>query len=391
MAECAFTLAMLASAIAIERAARESAQPHRGVGAAAVISTAAWLIRSAGIAAVIAGVLVLTQRHGWRAAARFLAICVLCAAPWLTYSGSHRSTPEQRSVHGGAIAHNYRELLAMQHGGDSGSGTIAAGGLVERGVRNVVNVFGRDVGALILPAAYRGPSESGQEVFQLSGESGLLSGSMGLGTAPLIMSLAFSVFVLAGGFAIARRRFGVAEVISVLTIAMVVLVPSRTFRYVLPIAPFVLTYFLAGIDAAAAWFRGPRAGAAAWRIAAACLTALVIREHVQYIAQKLTGPDPPWISDGREVRAVTDWINLNVPSGGGIVTTNPGLVYLATGHRTLALVDPVHNWARWRAADIRYVVALHETAAPPPELGYSLRYRSPRLALWTLQLVPGSP
>ena len=388
MAEGAFTLSMLASAVTIERAARDDASRMRNVTLAAVISTGSLLIRSAGIASVFAGALLLTQRHGWRVAAKFLGIWLLCCAPWVTYAWTHQPTPEQRTAHGGSIVYTYRELLLMRHGGDPTSGIINAADLVTRVAKNVVNVFGRDVGAVILPAAYRGPSESGQEAFQLSGESGMLSGSMGLGTPALVMSCSFSVFVLIGWFAVARRRCGAAELISMLTVAMVVLVPARTFRYVLPLAPFVLGYFLIGIESVIGFWRGARAGSAALRIVAACLVTLVMIEHGQYIAQKFTGPEPPWIEDGHEARGVTDWINANVTEGAGIVSTNPGLVYLMTGHPTVALVDPLHNWARWQSADLRYAVALHVASTPAPELGYQLRYRSPRLGFWVLDLIP---
>ena len=65
----------------------------------------------------------------------------------------------------------------------------------------------------------------------------MLSGSMGLGTPALVMSLAFSGLMLIGWGTTARRRCGAAEWIGVLTVAMVLLVPARSFRYVLPLAP----------------------------------------------------------------------------------------------------------------------------------------------------------
>ena len=239
MAECVFTLTLVAGAVAIERAVSGAERPTRELIVAAMISTASWLVRSAGIAVVLTGALILLWRRGWRACSAFLVVCGLCYAPWAIYQRTHEPTEAQRAAHGGSIVYSYGALLSMRFGGDAASGDASAGELVTRVLKNLVNVFGRDLGAVILPAGYRGASESGQEVFLLSGESGLRSGSMGLGTPVLVLSSALAVFVVIGWLATAFHRLGAAEIMSVLTIAMVLLIPSRTFRYVLPIAPLL--------------------------------------------------------------------------------------------------------------------------------------------------------
>lgn len=391
MAECVFTLALVAAVTTIEHAARDSAHSRRALVFAAAISTAAWLIRSAGVAPVLAGAAYLAWRRGWRAGAGFLAICMICYTPWLVYARAHQPSEDQRAAHGGSIVYSYGALLSMQSGGDATSGTAGAGELFRRVSKNLANVFGRDMGAVIFPAAYRGAGESGQEVFQLSGESGLLAGSMGRGTATVVTSSVLSVFVLIGWLVTARRSVGVAEVLSPLTIAMVILVPTRTFRYVLPVAPFLVGYFLEGIESAIGRWRGIHAAAAAFRIASACLLVLLFMEHGQYIAQKVMGPLPAWIEDGRDVRSVTDWMSAHLPPGATVAATNPGLVYLLTGHKTVALVDPLHNWQRWKDLNIRYLAALHVASKPGNALGYKVLYESPRLGLWILDLTPQEP
>jgi hypothetical protein len=391
MAECVFTLALVASVLAIERAADSPRSAGRLI-VAAVLCTASWLVRSAGIAAVIAGVVMLLWRRGWRASAGFLAICLVCYAPWYAYSLAHQPTAAERAAHGGSIVYGYRELLSMRVGGDAASGAAGVAELARRVGKNIANVFGRDIGAVIFPAAYRGPDESGQEVFQLSGESGLLSGSMGLGAPVVITSSALSLFVVFGWIAMIRRRLTAAETVSAVTIGIVILVPSRTFRYVLPIAPFLVTYFLAGIEWVMVRLSGGGAARSAVRIATMCLFVMLGVEHAQYIAVKLGGPTPGWINDGDEVRGVTDWLDANLPPEGGAASTNPGLLYLLTGRRTVAFVDPVRNWERWRQSDIRYVVALHGGSVagskPGARLGYRLLHESPRLKLWALELAP---
>jgi len=387
MAECAFTLSLVAGAIAIERAARDTAGRSRAIVIAAVIASASMLIRSAGAALIVTGAIAVARTRGRKAAAMFIGTWLVCAAPWVWYAQVHAPTQAERDAHGGSIVYTYRELLSMRNGGDATSGSADVGDLLRRVSRNIFNVFGRDMGAVLLPAAYRGPSESGQEVFQLSGESGLLSGSMGLGTPVVVLSFLLSLVVLIGMLA-RRPAWGVAELLSLVTIAMVVIVPARTFRYVLPLAPFLVQFFLAGVEGIAKLWRGRAVSRPAYRIAAASLVILVLMEHGQYIAEKFEGPPPPWIADGREVQSVGDWINQHLPAGGGVASTNPALIYLMTGHKSVALVDPYRNWRRWKDIDIRYAVALHVASKPNPGLGYRSLYQSPRLGLWVVELDP---
>jgi hypothetical protein len=111
-------------------------------------------------------------------------------------------------------------------------------------------------------------------------------------------------------------------------------------------------------------------------------------EHGQYVAQKIIGPAPGWIEDARDVRSVTDWMRDHLPPGARVAATNPGLVYLLTGHKAVALVDPLRKWQGWEDSNIRYMAALHMASEPGSGLDYQVLYRSPRLGLWILDLMP---
>ena len=392
MAECVFTLALIASAVTIERVAhaRDAGQSRFGIVVAALTTTAAWLIRSAGLALVAGGALFLWYRRGWRAAAGFVAVCAISYAPWVLYSIAHAPTSAERAAHGGAAVYSYAELLQTQQGGDVSSSRVGLGEVPVRVWTQFVNVFGHDLGAVVFPAGYRDAAESGLEVFMLSGETGMNAGSMGLGTPVVVLSISVSLMMIVGALVVARRRMGVAEFFCVFTIAMVLLLPGRTYRYVLPIAPFLIGYFLIGVEATAVRLRAG-SGSSAFRIAAACLLSFLAVEHGRYLWQKVNGPAPPWIQDGREVRGVTDFMNLQVPGEGASVSTNPALVYLLTGHKAVAYVDPNERWERWRASGIRYAVALHAVPKPSRRFGYQVLYESPRLRLWVLELAPAQP
>ncbi len=224
----------------------------------------------------------------------------------------------------------------------------------------------------------------------LSGETGLNAGSMGLGPPVVVLSVLVSLLVIFGGVVMARRRPGVAEYLCAFTIVMVSLVPSRTFRYVLPLAPFVLIYFLTGVETLFARLRAG-SGAPAFRIAAVSLLCFLTAEHGQYVWQKLRGPVPPWIQDGQDVHAVTDFVSTHVAPGATAASTNPALLYLHTGHQAVAYVEPRANWSRWHADGIEYAVALHLVPKPSRSLGYRVVYESPRLGLWVIQLGASPP
>lgn len=391
MAECAFTLGQMGLVLAVERASRmPPGRAGRWVVLAAVIGAVTLLIRAAGVAPLAAAGLYLLAKRGWRTAAGFALVAAICYSPWLLYASAHRPTDAERTAHGGAVAYAYSELLAMEKGGVAEGSRVDAAGLASRVRGNLVNVFGRDLGALIFPAAYRGPGESGLEVFTLSGETGLRAGSMGGGPAVLWVSSGLSAIAVVGFFAALHRGMTIAEFLVPVTIAMVVLVPNRTFRYVLPLAPFVVFYFLTGLESVFARLRSAavmRPGAAP-QMAVLCMLGLVGMEHAQYIWQARNGPVPPWLRDYQEVQAVSGWMNEHLVSPGAVAATNPPLMYLLTGRKTVALVDVVASWPRWQALGVRYAAAFHITEQPPERLGYRLRFQSPRLGLWVLELLP---
>lgn len=389
MAECAFTLGQMGMVLAVERAARidNAVRARLTIGLAAALGVATLLIRASGLAPLLAAGIYLGLRRGWRSVLTFAAVAAVCYLPWGVYANAHRPTHADRVAHGGSIAYAYGDLLMMREGGDASSGRAAFGDLPARVVANLAHVFGRDLGALILPTAYRGADESGQEVFSLSGRTGLRAGSMGGGAAIAWVSSALSAIAIVGFAVAVRRRLTVVELMVPLTIAMVSTVSVRTFRYLLPLTPFVVFYVLSGIDIIAAAIRrtGTTQMGSAMRISALCVLCLIGADHAQYVWHARLGT-ARWLQDDQDVRAVTDWMNANLPREGAVTTSNPGLVHLLTGHKTVAYVDPRQNWNRWQAAGVRYAVSLHAIGRPPVDLGYRVLYESPRLHLWVLEL-----
>jgi hypothetical protein len=238
---------------------------------------------------------------------------------------------------------------------------------------------------------YRGAEESGQEVFGMSGEPGIRASSMGGATATVWVSLVISAFVLAGYVAAARQRVTVVEWLVPLTLAMIVLVPALTFRYVLPLAPFVIFYFFCGLERA----RALAAGAVEWRFgaafrtAAACILLLFAAEHAQYVWTARYGPQPLWLKEYSDIRTLTDWMREHLDSEGHVASNNPGLIFLATGRKGVSMGDARQRWTEWQRAGIRYGAAIQPAPQPATDLGFEVLYESADRNRWVIALQPG--
>ena len=388
MAEAVFTFGQLCVALSIERAAREpNARGHTDVVLCGAIAGATLLVRLAGIAGIAAGALYLWHRRRARSAIVFATVTAVCYLPWAIYSVAQRDAQQEHRVHGGSVSYGYDELLLMRYGGEARSGRVNLTDLLDRIATNLVNIAGRDVGAFILPSAYRGAAESGQEVFGMSGDTGIRASSMGGSIGILSISLAISATAVVGFVAVIRRQLTVAECIVSLTIAMVALVPALTFRYVLPLAPFILFYFFCGVEVVVntvrrrAWSFG-----APFRITAAIVLLLVTWEHAQYVWSARFGPAPAWLQQYEDTRLVTDWMNEHLHAEGFVASNNPGLVYLATGRKGVSMGDARTRFKEWQALGVRYAAALQVAPKLPASLGSRPLYESPRLKLWVSEL-----
>lgn len=385
MPECLFAAVQLAAVFTLDRAAG-GPRPlsWRPIVVAAALTAAAILLRSAGVALAAAAVLFLLYKRAWPRAA-LLALCVgVCVLPWTLYARANAPNAAQRRAHGGSIAYSYEQLLSMRQAGIADAGQANLTDLAERMWINSVDVFGRSAGAIVFPALYRGANESGVEVVAIGG-TGARIGSMGVAAGTIAVSLIVSAIAIAGWIAMLRRHgLQSASILVVVTIGMILLVPAHSsFRYLLPTAPLILLFFFYGIRVIAETVATP---AAPLRIAAATVVVLFALEHVQYVLLIRGGQQPVWLADYHDVSEVAHWMNAQLPGDGNVASTNPGLIYLLTGRRTVAIDNAAENWERWRTSGIRYVVATIVVEKPPPLLGYRLLYESARQKLWVLDI-----
>jgi len=368
MSEAVFTLAQLGAVVLVAR--------HRPVLGGAAAATAV-LIRSAGLPILAAAAIWYLVRRERRAAMQFLATALMLLLPWSVYARINATPLEQRLAHGGAHVFTYSEQFWMQRAGDIQSGEITTAQLPARVGASLFDIFGRDIGAIILPELYRSPTESGEETLSVGGErSTIATGSMGNTLGTMAVSFVLSLLALVGFIARCRREAGVAEYLVPLALVPIVLFPHWAFRFVLPLTPFLYDYIASGAKALTpAW---PRV----LRIALACVLSLHVLDHAMYRAQI---QQAVWLEDAREADEVLKWMQRELKEPGAVASTNPALVYLRTGRHSLAIDNARGRWKAWRAMGVRYVVALRNQELPDPSLPYRVLFKTSRSGLWVVE------
>jgi hypothetical protein len=382
MSECVFTLAQLAAVVVIHRSV-ESPDARRRLlltVAAAVVAAAAVLIRSAAAGLVLAMALWLLKERRWKGAALFAGVVVLSLLPWMTYARLNAPTAEQRAAHGGPIVWDYVDQLTMRWAGAPGGGRITMADIPARIVTNLTDVFARDMGGIFVPAVLRGPSESGEEVVSLWGSTGLTSGGMGAAGATMAISLLLSGIVLTGFFVTAWRRMTVAEFIVPISVAIILLWPFWSFRFMLPLIPFLFFYLVTGLQVLTR-------SAPVARIALLCIIGLNLYDHAGYILQARQSEPvrSGWMGSARDIDEALVWIRDNLEPG-TIATTNPALLYLHTGRKSITYDDSVSRLSEWKARGVRYLACLIPLELPGHGAGpYKVLYQSPA-RLWVIEL-----
>jgi hypothetical protein len=383
MSECVFTLAQLAAVVLGHRAAEASpARASRMTVAGALAGAAAVLIRSAGIAVVAAVFLYLLKARLWRRAALFAAVMAVCLAPWLMYSRIHAPTPEQQEMHRGSILYSYGQQFWMRWAGSVSTGRATTAELGERVAANVFDVAARGMGGIFAPALLRGADESGEELLSIGRTVGWTF--VGMGNLPVNMAIScvFAAIVFAGYMRTARLATP-AELLVPISLLITVLWPWWTFRFVLPLAPFLFLYLVRGLS--------PAADYRVARIVLMTIAALNLYDHGGYVLQaRESRASIDWLNRFDEADATLRWMNGHLDKDAVVATTNPPLVHLYTGQPTITLDTLTEKWSVWRGRGARYIAPLVPRQLPTTSRGpYKVVYeRSPGTAshLWVLDI-----
>lgn len=384
MSECVFTLAQLLTVIAAERTLSSKRQTW-WIGVA-LLASWAFLTRSIAVSLLIAIVLYLLKERNYKAVTIFAGSTLLFIAPWLLYARVNATPTELKRVHGGNIVYTYGDQLWMKRAGASNSGTATLQDLPTRIWQNTYNIAARDFCGMLFPSLLRSPQESGEETFALGESETLGGGSMKGVTATSIISIILCCLALLGFVVVAAQRITLVEILLPCSFAVIVIWPWWTFRFVLPLAPFLLHYILVGLKTltqrAQQFLRQTKAKDewAAPRLFMFCVLALYGYDHFGYIQSQMQSPETSgWMSEYQESSETLEWVRTHLPSDAIVAASNPARVFLHSGHKAISCEQPLENWETWKRLGVRYVVILEShgrTVLDGPEGAYPVLYRS---------------
>ncbi|HMV82128.1 MAG TPA: glycosyltransferase family 39 protein [Blastocatellia bacterium] len=377
MSECVFTCVQLLAMLVIESGIRaedgKSQLRHAAFGGA--LAALAFLTRSIGLTVVGAGFVYLLKERKWKPAAVFAGAALIVVAPWMLYSRAHRATPEQRSEQNGMIVQDYSATLWQRKAGDTSSGTIGVGGLPDRMWANAAKIAGNNIAVIFAPPLYRSPKLSGEETLEKGAETRVLSYLL---TALLLLGFALTV----------RRRMAMAEFITAFTLLITLLWPWDTFRFLLPLMPFLLSYLLEAVRGIRDFAREKfetKAPLHPWRallVVAGLILTIYVYDHAVYIAKRsdLSRAEYlPWRAIFDENLEALNWIREKSSEEAVVASLNPALVYLYTGRKTIASDNPATNWENWKRLNVRYMAYLSVYPVADPGMGegrFNQAYRS---------------
>lgn len=377
MSECVFTCFQLLAVLLIEATARAESDKTqlRSAILGGILAAIAFLTRSIGVALIGAGIVYLLKERKWKPAAAFALTVMVVAGPWMLYSRAHRPTAAQRTDQGGMIVLDYSTAMWQRKAGDTSSGTIGIGGLPERMWANAEKIAGNNLAMIFAPVLYRSPKLSGEETLDKAAETHLLSYALSL--------------AMLFGFALAvRRGIRLAELVTAFTLLITALWPWDTFRFLLPLLPFLLYYLLEAVRGVREFVQQKfqtKSPPPPWRalaIVAGLILALYVYDHAVYIAKRsdLSRAEYlPWRAIFEENEDALKWIRERTSEDAVVASLNPALVYLYTGRKTIASDNPESNWENWKRLNVRYMAYLSVFPIADPGIAdgrFNQAYRS---------------
>jgi hypothetical protein len=284
------------------------------------------------------------------------------------YSRTHAPTPEQRAEQNGMIVQDYLTQFWHVRAGVQEWGSIRVRDLPARIGRNASSIFGHNTALLFAPVFFRSPAISGREVLD-----------PGIRANPLACTL--SALILLGLLVTLRRGIGLGELTTLATLGITVLWPWPTYRFVLPLLPFLLFYLLMGLSqlprGPGKWWRGPLPFARRMMpLVTVLVVALALIDHVGFLRQgsyHASARVLPWVTLFEENRAALAWMRENVPPDVVVASSNPSMVYLYAGRQSVGADNAAANWERWRRMKVGYYALLSAAPQRPPD-GFEARF-----------------
>ncbi len=370
MSECVFTCVQLWAVVRLETAIKNKTVNANVILSVILLASATFFVRSLGIALIIGILFQLIYSKYWKFAAAFVIGVGLTIAPWMAYKSFAYPNNSLRGNHGGHIVDGYLDHLTFRIAGEKSSGIAGPSDYLERVVGNIRSIMGRDVLGLLLPATLRKEARSGEEIFGLGGGIEGIFRKVPFATQAMLISFILSLVIIIGFVSRCFERITSAEITVVLSLFFIVIWPWLTFRFVLPLAPFLIAYFVDGLKLIGKLinhkFKREDDLYSLARIAFACFTFFFVLEHVRYIQIFRTEPESLiWVNSGRYLDEVCAWAKEKLPADVVICSTNPAKVFLMTGHQGVAADLNPQTWGYWKDSGVRYQAFLRADSLGP--------------------------
>ncbi len=385
MSESVFTLIFLLAVVVVEKSVQAArtgmlARAWQFAALGGALAAAGFLTRSIALALIAAGFLYFLKERLFKLALVFTGGVILIAGPWMIYSRTHQPTPEQRQEQGGHIVLPYTEQFWQKRAGFEDSGAITAEELPKRVLNNSIEIAGRDVLHVLAAPVF----EALRDPFAEIKRDAVREGRTG---EPLFFSFILCCLVLAGFIATIRERITMAEIAVPLSLVITILWPWETFRFILPLVPFLLLYTVLGVRWLHSLHQRMRQRhnieslAAGMGLAVAVFLAISLYANVSYLLKQYGGDlaaKSQWVQSFAEAEAMMNWVKNNVNENDVIVTNNPPLVHLYTGRKTVAVGNIQGNWQNWKRLGVRYLlqVSIYQEPPDPSERKFKTVYSS---------------
>lgn len=380
MSECLFLLCLILTVTLIERGVQRGLEQHLGryLLPGAVFAAIGFLTRSAAIAMLAAVVLYLLKKRLIKPAIVFVLIVGAIIGPWVIYSRMHAPTQAQMAEVNNYIVVPYTKQFWQNIAGFEVYGETTAGQLPARTLGKAWEIFGTDFGRMFIAPVFEALTATQNWIEQT-------------GNAGLILSLLLSLLTIIGFVHAARRDATLAEFVVFFSFLLIVIWPGELFRQVLPFLPFLLFYLALSVEAIHGFYPGLKALAVpATRLKVmgalvGIILAVNLYGNLAYLI-KLSGSlleRPTTIRIFEENEELLKWVRERVPSAspndGAIATSNPPLVYLLTGRKTVGSDNPTKYWETWNQLGVRYLVRTQYAPRPvandAAEAAYKTLYR----------------
>ena len=371
LSECVFACMQLGAIVYLEKSILKNKVKFSTIGILLLLTATTYFTRSLGVALVIGVAVQLWRFAPPKYALTFVAGIGILIGAWGVYTKTSYPNQALRANHGGHIVVGYKDQLIYKVAGDNLSGLASTSDYFYRVTGNFSSIIGRDMLGLFIPATLRDETRSGEEVLGLGGVESLAK-AVPFALSANIISWIFSLIILIGFIAQCRSRLTSVEIFIPITLGLIVIWPWLTFRFVLPLVPFLIAYFIDGTRAVARWlskrFERDFDNFALARIALFCFVFFFVLEHVRYINIYQSKPSAiPNVNFGLHLDETCRWMRDNLPADAIIVSTNPAKVYLMTNRLAVSGELTEQAWNYWRQRGIRYMAVLRGIKDGPLE------------------------